>query len=250
MPAAAFANDSSADIGAPLRAEATARPNTPAGDQEFHALFASWRALDATRQGLAGAAPTAGGPYAPHGNFAVVAARQGFVGGAPSFSATSLPMSIPSRMPVANFRMTSDFGMRWHPILGGRRPHKGIDLADPTGTPVFATADGIIGRADWFSGYGLYIAIEHGGNLETRYGHLSRLNVAAGQSVHKGDLIGFVGSTGRATGPHLHYEVRVDGVAVNPLPYMYGQATRVTVSRAAAMATAPSGEVAEAEGDE
>jgi murein DD-endopeptidase MepM/ murein hydrolase activator NlpD len=98
--------------------------------------------------------------------------------------------------------------------------HKGVDLPAPVGTPIHATADGIVSRADWFSSYGLYVSLEHGGNIETRYGHMSRLNVAAGQEVHKGDIIGYVGTTGRSTGPHLHYEVRVAGEAVNPLPYM------------------------------
>ena len=79
---------------------------------------------------------------------------------------------------------------------------------------------GTIGKAEWFSSYGLYVQIEHGADIETRYGHMSRLNVYAGQQVRKGDLIGFVGSTGRSTGPHLHYEVRIAGVAVNPVPYM------------------------------
>jgi murein DD-endopeptidase MepM/ murein hydrolase activator NlpD len=88
-----------------------------------------------------------------------------------------------------------------------------------------------VGKAEWFSSYGLYIQLEHGANLETRYGHLSRLNVFAGQHVRKGDLIGFVGSTGRSTGPHLHYEVRIAGVAVNPIPYMQAdQATQVALA--------------------
>jgi murein DD-endopeptidase MepM/ murein hydrolase activator NlpD len=129
-------------------------------------------------------------------------------------------VSIPSRAPLAAASLTSSYGMRDHPVLGGRRDHKGIDLAAPTGTPVYATADGVVGRADWFSSYGLFISIAHGGELETRYAHLSRLNVAPGQSVRKGELIGYVGSTGRSTGPHLHYEVRVGGQAVNPMPYM------------------------------
>jgi murein DD-endopeptidase MepM/ murein hydrolase activator NlpD len=129
-------------------------------------------------------------------------------------------VSIPSRIPVDGFRLTSEYGMRVHPVLGGRRAHKGIDLATPTGTPVHAPADGVVGKAEWFSSYGLYIQIEHGGELQTRYGHLSRLNVASGQFVHKGDVIGYVGTTGRSTGPHLHYEVRVAGVSVNPMPYM------------------------------
>jgi len=77
-----------------------------------------------------------------------------------------------------------------------------------------------VDRAERFSSYGLFIEIEHGAELETRYAHMSRLAVSAGQRVKKGDLIGYVGSTGRSTGPHLHYEVRVSGVAVNPIPYM------------------------------
>ena len=132
-------------------------------------------------------------------------------------------VSIPSRMPVENAALTSGYGMRTHPVLGGRRAHKGIDLAMPTGTPVYATADGVVSKAEWFSSYGLYISLEHGADIQTRYGHLSRLNVAAGQQIRKGDVIGYVGSTGRSTGPHLHYEVRIAGVAVNPIPYMQAE---------------------------
>jgi murein DD-endopeptidase MepM/ murein hydrolase activator NlpD len=123
--------------------------------------------------------------------------------------------------------------MRVHPVLGGRRAHKGIDLASPTGTPVFAPADGVVGKAEWFSSYGLYIQVEHGGEMETRYGHLSRLNVAAGQFVKKGDLIGYVGTTGRSTGPHLHYEVRIAGESVNPMPYMQEAAPAAGTTRLA-----------------
>ena len=132
----------------------------------------------------------------------------------------SASISVPSIMPLQDARLTSGFGMRTHPVLGGRRSHKGIDLAAPTGTPIYATADGIVDRAERFSSYGLFIAIEHGAELETRYAHMSRLAVSAGQRVKKGDLIGYVGSTGRSTGPHLHYEVRISGVAVNPIPFM------------------------------
>lgn len=132
----------------------------------------------------------------------------------------SASISVPSIMPLQDARLTSGFGMRTHPVLGGRRSHKGIDLAAPTGTPIYATADGIVDRAERFSSYGLFIEIEHGAELETRYAHMSRLAVSAGQRVKKGDLIGYVGSTGRSTGPHLHYEVRISGVAVNPIPFM------------------------------
>jgi murein DD-endopeptidase MepM/ murein hydrolase activator NlpD len=192
----ALANSSSnADIAAPLRAAQAAKPSPlGSGDEEFRRLFANWKSLEE--------APV-------------------------STSITAAPVrragvSIPSLMPVNAPAMTSGFGMRIHPVLGGRRGHKGIDLATPTGTPIRATADGVVSRADWFSSYGLYVSLEHGGAIETRYGHMSRLNVAAGQQVHKGDIIGYVGSTGRSTGPHLHYEVRISGIAVNPVPYMQG----------------------------
>ncbi len=224
MASPALANSSSsADITAPLRAEAAKA--APVGDEEFRALFSSWTALDkgagfaASRSPALGAGPGAG-----------------------------LVVAVPSRMPVDTLRQTSGFGMRWHPVLGGRRQHKGVDLSAPVGTPVYATADGVIGRADWFSSYGLFVSVEHGGALETRYGHLSRLNVAAGQAVHKGDVIGFVGTTGRSTGPHLHYEVRVAGEAVNPIPYMEGQGTTAPASLLAISAPAP--KAIEADGDE
>ena len=140
-------------------------------------------------------------------------------------------ISVPSRMPLEGAALTSSFGMRTHPVLGGRRQHTGIDLAAPTGTPVYATADGIVSRADWYSSYGLYISVEHGASMQTRYAHLSRLAVASGDSVKKGDLIGYVGSTGRSTGPHLHYEVRVEGLAVNPIPYMVESEAQLAYAR-------------------
>lgn len=129
-------------------------------------------------------------------------------------------VAVPSRTPLDDYRTSSNYGMRTHPVLGGLRGHKGIDMAAPTGTPIYATADGLVSKAEWFSSYGNFIAIGHGGELETRYGHLSRIAVSAGQRVRKGDVIGYVGSTGRSTGPHLHYEVRVAGLAVDPTPYM------------------------------
>jgi murein DD-endopeptidase MepM/ murein hydrolase activator NlpD len=209
----AFAN-SSADITAPLRAAQTsASPSTSSTQEQFRQLFASWQNLENSHSSLvAMRAPTKpdAAPSVPGGaNFA-----QSSFGGAIS------SISIPSRVPVEGAHLTSGFGMREHPISGGRRPHEGVDLAVAVGTPIHATADGVIGRADWFGGYGLYVSIEHNGNVETRYGHMSRLNVAAGQEVHKGDIIGFVGTTGHSTGPHVHYEVRVNGEPVDPVPYM------------------------------
>jgi murein DD-endopeptidase MepM/ murein hydrolase activator NlpD len=127
---------------------------------------------------------------------------------------------LPSRMPVAAYGLTSSFGMRQHPLLGVVREHSGIDLAAPIGSPIYATSDGIVSMANWRGGYGLFVSLDHGGGVQTRYGHMSRLNVVAGQQVHKGDVIGLVGSTGLSTGPHLHYEVRLNGQAVNPVPYL------------------------------
>jgi murein DD-endopeptidase MepM/ murein hydrolase activator NlpD len=192
--APAFANSAaSADIAAPLHAAEAAKSGIAANvaDDEFHQLFASWKALDNATQVYSSAARPTG------------------------------TVSIPSLIPVSSNRsMSSGFGMRVHPVLGGLRAHKGIDLPATTGTPIHASADGVVGKADWFGGYGLFVELEHGAGMETRYGHMSRIAVAEGQTVHKGDVIGYVGSTGRSTGSHLHYEVRIGGEAVNPLPYM------------------------------
>lgn len=129
-------------------------------------------------------------------------------------------VSIPSRVPVDDIVVTSSYGYRSDPFKGRRKRHNGIDIAGPIGTPIYATADGVVGRAQWLGGYGRYVEIEHGGNIQTRYGHMSRLNVAPNQRVRRGDLIGFMGSTGRSTGSHLHYEVRIEGEPVNPAPFM------------------------------
>jgi murein DD-endopeptidase MepM/ murein hydrolase activator NlpD len=179
----------SADIAAPVR-DAKASGVT-AGDEQFKQLFASWQSLDS------GVPATVQNPIAPVAS-----------------------VSIPSRNPLSTGSTSSGYGLRTHPVLGGTRSHKGIDLAAPTGTPIYATADGTVGKAEWYSSYGMFVSIEHGADLETRYAHMSRIAVAAGERVRKGDVIGYVGSTGRSTGPHLHYEVRVAGQAVNPVPYM------------------------------
>ncbi|GAA0468368.1 hypothetical protein GCM10009096_06570 [Parasphingorhabdus litoris] len=133
---------------------------------------------------------------------------------------TPVKLTIPSRKPVDNYRLTSSFGFRSDPFRGRRSRHKGVDMAGPVGTPIYATADGIVGRSQWVRGYGNYIEINHGNEIQTRYGHMSRLNVKANARVKMGDLIGFMGSTGRSTGSHLHYEVRIAGEAVNPMPFM------------------------------
>jgi murein DD-endopeptidase MepM/ murein hydrolase activator NlpD len=129
-------------------------------------------------------------------------------------------VSIPSINPVEAMRFSSHYGYRTDPFQGRRKNHKGVDIPGPVGTPIFATADGTIGRAQWVSGYGKYIEVEHGNAIQTRYGHLSGMNVVSGQRVKQGDIIGFMGSTGRSTGSHLHYEVRIAGEPVNPTSFL------------------------------
>ncbi|MBV9883627.1 MAG: M23 family metallopeptidase [Sphingomonadaceae bacterium] len=134
-------------------------------------------------------------------------------------------VAIPAGRPVAGANLTSLFGLRSDPFRGSAAIHTGIDLAAPTGTPVYATADGVVDRSEWNdSGYGNLIEIDHGQGIQTRYGHLSQRIAEPGQRVHRGDLIGLVGSTGRSTGSHLHYEVRVAGQAVDPIPFVPGGA--------------------------
>jgi murein DD-endopeptidase MepM/ murein hydrolase activator NlpD len=129
-------------------------------------------------------------------------------------------VSIPTLKPIENMRLSSDFGTRSDPFSGRRARHNGIDIPAPRGTPIYATADGVVGRAKWVSGYGNYVEIEHGANIQTRYGHMSGYAVVSGQKVKKGDIVGYVGSTGRSTGNHLHYEVRINGIPVNPMAFV------------------------------
>jgi len=114
-------------------------------------------------------------------------------------------------------RMTSPFGERFHPILGYVRFHKGVDLAASEGTPIVAAAEGRILSAGWAGGYGRSVVISHAGGIETRYGHMSRIAAYAGEMVSRGQVIGYVGSTGLSTGPHLHFEVTRNGQPVNPM---------------------------------
>ena len=122
---------------------------------------------------------------------------------------------LPLAMPVKSaFRFSSHYGARWG------RQHQGIDMAAPVGTPVFATGDGVVVFAGWQRGYGNLIKIKHELGTETRYAHLSKIRVKQGQRVSRNTLIGDIGNTGRSSGPHLHYEVRVDGKAVNPMSFI------------------------------
>jgi murein DD-endopeptidase MepM/ murein hydrolase activator NlpD len=131
-------------------------------------------------------------------------------------------IAVPSEKPIkASVEFTSGFGVRSDPFHAGAAMHPGIDLAGAYGTPIYATADGTVLRAGWNSGgYGNLVEVDHGRGITTRYGHMSAILVSAGEHVTRGQQIGRMGSTGRSTGNHLHYEVRIDGRAVNPIPFM------------------------------
>ena len=126
----------------------------------------------------------------------------------------------PSIWPVTG-RLTDFFGPRRNPFGGGGGEfHPGQDIANTIGTPIIATANGTVLVADWQSGYGRLVEIDHGNGITTRYGHMSKIAVEPGQLITRGQVVGFLGSTGRSTGPHLHYEVRLDNEPVNPLDYL------------------------------
>jgi murein DD-endopeptidase MepM/ murein hydrolase activator NlpD len=164
-------------------------------DPNFQQMFQSWKNLDRVEQGT---------------------------------------IAIPSAMPAEGIIPTSGFGVRSDPFQHRAAMHAGVDLSGPVGTKIYATADGIVGRSQWVNGYGNLVEIDHGHGIQTRYGHLSKALVAPGQKVHRGDLIALMGSTGRSTGSHLHYEVRVDGKAVNPVPFMQSSDYLAALQRRAA----------------
>ncbi len=121
------------------------------------------------------------------------------------------------KTPLNGAKLSSGFGNRKHPILGFTKMHKGVDFAAPTGTPIFAAGDGIIEYSGWKGTYGKYIRIKHNGTFKTAYAHLSKIYKKKGTRIKQGDVIGTLGSTGRSTGPHLHYEILLGGRQVNPL---------------------------------
>jgi hypothetical protein len=133
--------------------------------------------------------------------------------------------AIPAIQPVANkelIALASGFGMRIHPVYKVRKMHTGVDFAAAIGTPIYATADGIIDKLEVsFSGYGKQLEIDHGFGYRTRFAHMHGFAVRFGQKVKRGDLIGYVGETGLSTAPHLHYEVFVNGIHVNPIHYFF-----------------------------
>lgn len=168
------------DAAAPSAA-IEANVDAPAGDPVFRSVFNSWKQKDQAKPGV---------------------------------------IAIPSAKPVSDFKFTSAYGVRSDPFRHGAAMHAGIDLAGPMGTPIYATADGVVSYAGWWYGYGNLIEVAHGKAIETRYGHLSKIFVKPNTRVKRGELIGLMGSTGRSTGSHLHYEVRIDGRAVNPVPFI------------------------------
>jgi len=117
-------------------------------------------------------------------------------------------------------RLLSFFGRRDDPFSSGFAFHAGVDISAPTGTPVKAAADGVVIHTEYWGAYGRTVVVDHGRNVQTYYAHLSRFSVIAGQEVHRGDIVGLSGASGRATSPHLHYEVRLSGSPVNPYPYL------------------------------
>ncbi|UVO51645.1 M23 family metallopeptidase [Sphingomonas sp. SUN019] len=169
-------------MGGPLIPASSAEATADlSADQQFRSLFMTWKKLDTLEQGV---------------------------------------ISIPSVQPVQHLTFTSNFGIRSDPFRGTAAMHAGVDIPGPSGTPIYATADGIVSHADRQGGYGNMIEVNHGKGISTRYGHLSKIMVTANGRVRRGQMIGLMGSTGRSTGPHLHYEVRIDGHAVNPVPFL------------------------------
>lgn len=128
--------------------------------------------------------------------------------------------AIPSFVPVKAYSTTSTYGVRYDPFTGNTAMHAGLDMAGTQGEPIYAAADGIVTTGGRSGAYGNLIELAHGKGLATRYGHLSAVLVHPGERIRQGQLIGRMGSTGRSTGTHLHYEIRIDGRAVNPRPYL------------------------------
>lgn len=149
--------------------------------------------------------------------------------------------SIPAIQPVSNKelnRIASGFGMRIDPVYGTPKMHKGLDFTAPQGTPIYASGDGTVTTAGYSeSGYGNHVEINHGYGYESLYGHMVRVKVRRGQHVNRGEVIGWVGSTGKSTGPHCHYEVHVNGREVNPVYFFYNDLNAEQFDRMLKMAS-------------
>lgn len=169
------------DAGKSNDGAGTAASSAEAADAQFRALFQTWKKADMSDHSV---------------------------------------ISVPSMQPVDALKFSSRFGTRSDPFRGTAAMHAGVDIPGKIGTPIYATADGVVSFSGRRGAYGNLVQINHGRGLETRYAHLSKLLVAENSRVRRGQMIGLMGSTGRSTGSHLHYEVRVDGSAVNPIPFL------------------------------
>ena len=152
-----------------------------------------------------------------------------------------LLLAIPAIQPLSNkdlTRIASGFGMRVHPILKIYRPHNGLDFTAPSGVPIYATADGVVDKAEFNGGFGNHVVIRHGYGFETLYGHMVKIKARAGQTVKRGEVIGYLGSTGLSSGPHCHYEVHRNGVPVDPIYYFYNDITPAQFDRILKLAAA------------
>lgn len=161
-----------------------------------------------------------GGPYIPVSADAEPRFKDLFVSWKKLATLQAAVASIPAYVPVKDYHYTSGFGVRYDPFNGNSAMHAGIDMAGAMGEPIYASADGTVLQAGRSNGYGNLVELSHGKGIDTRYGHLSAILVHPGDQVHQGQLIGRMGSTGRSTGTHLHYEIRIDGRAVNARPFL------------------------------
>lgn len=173
---------------------------------------------EAVRPGVGGPASPPGAPADLAGQSALLASRLALLESQFTHR-TEVAAETPTVWPVHGV-VNSGFGVRADPFTGAPAVHEGLDISIPRSEPVLATADGLVLRSGWAGEYGKAIKIAHGDRYETLYGHLEQTLVTEGQRVHRGDRVGLAGSTGRSTAPHLHYEVHVDGHAVNPLDYI------------------------------
>ncbi len=176
-----------------------------------------------------GAASAMGGPFVPFGRPRSAASGDDHFAAMHAVlarldSIERALLAVPSFKPAANSTLSSGFGFRFDPFTRWPAMHQGQDFSGRHGEPIRAAAPGRVIRAGWWAGYGRAVEIDHGRGLTTRYGHMSALDVRPGQRVERGDSVGRMGSTGRSTGTHLHFEVRVDGRAVNPRPFLEASA--------------------------
>ena len=204
-------------------------------DPKRFAAVSEWRGNGADR-GL-------GGPFIPASDEVEPRFKDLFISWRRLETMQASLASIPALVPVKNYRSSSGYGRRFDPFNGRAAMHAGVDMAGSHGEPIYATASGKVMQAGVASGYGKMVEISHGKGIDTRYGHMSAILVKSGETVRQGQLIGRMGSTGRSTGTHLHYEVRVDGRAVNPKPFLEASAYVLAAQSAAERATGPIGPV-------